>query len=102
MGNIQAPTPQTRELFENEEFINLCKALNICLSSIAQLSDLQKSLIQKAKSPSNTEQQISSSGRIILFTSAKLRNLDQLQVFLSESIQKYNKDFDISVKNDKS
>jgi hypothetical protein len=105
MGNVQAPTQQTRQSFEGEEFINLCKALNVVVQSIAQISELQLNLhqqIQKNKATSPTgESQLKNSARIILFTSAKIRNLEQLQEFASKAIQECNNNIDLTLKNDK-
>ncbi len=96
MGNIPPPSPQTKQLFEGEEFINLCKALNLCVNSIAQMSKLQ---IELATTPAEREN-MNNSGRIILFTSERYRNLDQLQEFVAKAIEECNKTIEQTMKNE--
>lgn len=60
------------------------------------MSQLQQSLIRNK--PNN--QQILNAGRIVLFTSAKIRNLDQIQEFLVKSIEECNKIIDLAPKNE--
>ena len=90
MGTVLPPSPQTKQLFEGEEFINVCKALNISVNSIAQVSQLQKNMCVD----SNSIDPIPNSGRIILFTSTKIRNIDQIQEFLKKSIDECNKNIE--------
>ena len=96
MGNIPPPSPQTKQLFEGEEFINLCKALNLCVNSIAQMSKLQ---IELTTTPAEREN-MNNSGRIILFTSERYRNLDQLQEFVAKAIEECNKTIEQTMKNE--
>lgn len=96
MGNILPPMAHARQLFENEEFINLCKGLKIAVDSIAQISEMQQNLM--ASEPNKT---VLNSGRIILFTPAKYRNLDQIQEFLSKLIEEFNKNIENITKNEK-
>ena len=84
------PLPHNRQLFEGEEFINLCKALNIAVNSIAQATQLQQKLISEY----NSSEMVNNSGRIILFTASKFRNLEQVQEFLNKSMQECNKNID--------
>lgn len=102
MGNILPPIAHTRQLFENEEFINLCKGLNIAVNSIAQISEMQQVLLTtESATEAKTSKNVSNSGRIILFTSARNRNLDQIQEFLSKSIEECNKNIENLIKNEK-
>jgi hypothetical protein len=98
MGNIIPPMPQQRQLFEGEEFINLCKALNIAVNSIAQTSELQQNIW--IESNAKNEIKIPNSGRIVLFSSAKTVNLDQIQEFLNKAIEECNKSIDQLLKNE--
>ena len=101
MGQILPPLSHSRQLFEGEEFINLCKALNIAVNSIAQTSQLQQKLINEY----NSSDLVNNSGRIILFTTSKYRNLEQIQEFLDKSMQECNKNidnFEKQAKTDKS
>ncbi len=100
MGQILPPLPHARQLFEGEEFINLCKALNTAVNSIAQTTQLQQKLINEY----NSSEIVNNCGRIILFTTSKYRNLEQLQEFLNKSMQECNKNVDQlekQAKNDK-
>ena len=100
MGNIIPPMPQTRQLFEGEEFINLCKALNIAVNCIAQTSALQQSLHLELDPRKNVSKSVPNSGRIILFSSAKTINLDQIQEFLNKAIEECNKNIEQLMKNE--
>jgi len=100
MGSILPPLPHARQLFEGEEFINLCKALNTAVNSLAQTTQLQQKLISEY----NSSEMVNNCGRIILFTTSKYRNLEQLQEFLNKSMQECNKNVDQlekQAKNDK-
>lgn len=97
MGKILPPLQQTRQLFEGEEFINLCKALNTAVNCIAQATQLQQNLFNEYKS----SDMIKNSGRIILFTSSKQRDLDRMQEFLEKAIQECNKNIEQSVRNER-
>ena len=100
MGQILPPLPHARQLFEGEEFINLCKALNTAVNSIAQTTQLQQKLINEY----NSSEMVNNCGRIILFTTSKYRNLEQLQEFLNKSMQECNKNveqLEKQAKNDK-
>jgi len=120
MGNILPPFSHPRQLYDNEEFINLCKGLNIAVNSIAQTSELQQNLLQQqlstnsdlfdsaaaaaasssASTVNNSNKSVLNNGRIILFTSAKNRNLDQIQEFLTKSIEECNRNIDNLIKTD--
>lgn len=111
MGNVKAPSlHQTRQNFEGEDMVNLCKALNIAVGLIAQMSPMQINLLKKASkdkqlseinyNDQNSSKIINNSGRIILFTSAKVRDLDQIQEFMVKSIEKCNNDIDAALRND--
>lgn len=100
MGNIIPPIPQTRQLFEGEEFINLCKALNIAVNSIAQTSELQQNLCADAEAKRGSQRSMPNSGRIILFSSATHRNIDQIQEFLNKAIEECNKNIEQLMKNE--
>lgn len=112
MGNVQAPSIQTRQNYEGEDMVNLCKALNIAVGLIAQMSPLQMNLSQKLKTAttptkqhassfaSNQQAQIPNSGRIILFTSARARDLDQIQEFMEKAIEKCNNDIEAAFKTE--
>lgn len=96
MGNILPPMAHARQLFENEEFINLCKGLKLAVDSIAQTSELQQNLMT-----TEPNKIVPNSGRIILFTPAKYRNLDQIQEFLSKLIEECNKSIESLTKTEK-
>lgn len=100
MGNIIPPMPQIRQLFEGEEFINLCKALNIAVNSIAQTSELQQRLSLEEQARNGSPKSVPNSGRIILFSSAKNRNLDQIQEFLNKAIEECNKNIEQIMKTE--
>ena len=87
MGTVLPPSPQTKEIFEGEEFIMVCKGLNISINAIAQTSRLQQNLIAQGNPPES----IPNTGRIILFTPATLRNLDHIQEFLKKAIDECNR-----------
>jgi len=90
MGQILPPLLHARQQFEGEEFINLCKALNTAVNSIAQTTQLQQKLINEY----NSSEMVNNCGRIILFTTSKYRNLEQIQEFLNKSMQECNKNID--------
>ena len=96
MGNIPPPIAHLKQISETDEFILLCKALNICVTSMAQTSQLQQNLYLESQS-----NKIPNSGRIILFTSAKLRNTDKLQDLLQSTIEECNTNIEMLYKNDK-
>lgn len=102
MGNIIPPMPQLRQLFDGEEFINLCKALNIAVNSIAQTSELQQNLCVQfeKKSSGSGKSKIPNSGRIIVFSSAKNQNIDQIQEFLNKAIEECNKNIEQVLKTE--
>lgn len=109
MGNVKAPSIQTRQTYEGEDMVNLCKALNIAVGLIAQMSPMQIGLYQQAKAnkqagisaeQSTSNQLISNSGRIILFTSARARDLDQIQEFMVKSVEKCNNDIEAALQNE--
>ena len=107
MGKIVPPNQQTREMFAGEDFINLCKALNIATNSIAQISELQLALSSSGQNTSDataqgqtTKRSVPNSGRIILFTTAKFRSLDQIQDFLNKAIEECNKNVEQVTKNE--
>lgn len=99
MGSIMPPLSQVRPLYEAEEFINLCKALNVAVNSIAQTSELQQSLSLQAESRNLSPKSIPNSGRIILFSSAN-RNIDQIQEFLNKAIEECNRNIEQVLKNE--
>jgi len=95
MGNVMPPLPQTRQLFEGEEFINLCKSLNIAVNSIAQTSELQQALsVQAEARQAGQGRSVPNSGRIVLFSSASNRNIEQVQEFLAKAIEECNKNIE--------
>ena len=100
LGTVVPPFAQTRHLYEGEEFINLCKALNTAVSSIAQVTELQQNLINEIEQK-KLNKQITNSGRIILFTSARNKHFDQIQEFLNKAIEECNKSIDQLMKNEK-
>ncbi len=101
MGNVVPPMSQTRQLFEGEDFINLCKSLNIAVNSIAQTSELQQSLsLQAEVRQAGQGRSVPNSGRIILFCSAANRNIDQVQEFLAKAIEECNKNIEQLMKNE--
>lgn len=106
MGNVQGPSSQTRQNFEGEDMVNLCKALNIAVGLIAQMTPKQIALNQQLKAkfakqlPEQTGAHVPNSGRIILFTSARVRDLDQIQVFMTKAIEKCNTDVVAALQNE--
>ncbi len=95
MGNVMPPLPQNRQLFEGEEFINLCKSLNIAVNSIAQTSELQQALsVQAEARQAGQGRSVPNSGRIVLFSSASNRNIEQVQEFLAKAIEECNKNIE--------
>lgn len=94
MGTVPPSFPE--KVTPTEEFIFLCKALDTSVKAIAQASPLQQTIIKNK--PKNS--QITNSGRIILFTSAQIRNLDPIQEFLVKSIEDCNKTIELTSKNE--
>lgn len=84
--------------------VNLCKALNIAVGLIAQMSPMQIGEHQKAKANKQQQQQskasASNSGRIVVFTSARARDLDQIQEFMVKSVEKSNNDIEVALQNE--
>ena len=95
MGTVQPPMLSSRPMNPSEEFIHLCRGLSIALNSIAEVSQLQHSLI---KNKSNNP--IHNSGRIILFTSALIRSLEPLQEIMVKAIEECNKAIELNSKNE--
>lgn len=89
MGSIQPQSLQNKQSTDIE-YSNLYKAVNLAVNSIAQMSPLQQSIFQTQNSASS----IPNSGRIIFFTSAKHRNIDQIQENLNKAIEECNKRID--------
>lgn len=83
MGLIPPPLNTTQHR-SYDEMTNLTKTFEYCLKLIAQPSELQVKLMLK-------NSKIANSARIILFTSAKDRNLDKIQDILSNSIEEFNR-----------
>ena len=99
MAGVMPPSLQARSLYEGEDFINLCKALNIAINSIAQLTELQLNLLNEAEAKKQSKN-MNNSGRIILFTSAKNKHFDQIQEFLNKAIEECNKNIEQFIKNE--
>lgn len=104
MGSVQPPSIQSRQSYEGEDMVNLCKALNMAVGLIAQMTPLQVSLNQKAKSKPRDKldsqarnHSVSNSGRIILFTSSRARDLEQIQEFMIKSVEKCNNDIEAAL-----
>jgi hypothetical protein len=107
MGSIPPPPASTQfgsfpmpHISPAEEFINLCKGLNIAVNSIAQASELQQNLLMNEE-VRNSKTTLANSGRIFLFTSALNRNLDSIQDFLNKAIEETNKNIENIIRNDK-
>lgn len=111
MGSVPAPTVQLKPSYEGEDMVNLCKALNIAVGLIAQTSPMQISLAQQqqakaaASSISGTPTKsnaeiVPNTGRIVLFTSSRARDLDQIQEFMEKAIEKCNKDIEAAFRNE--
>ncbi len=107
MGSIPPPPASTQfgsfpmpHISPAEEFINLCKGLNIAVNSIAQASELQQNLLMNEE-VRNSKTTLANSGRIFLFTSALNRNLDSIQDFLNKTIEETNKNIENIIRNDK-
>ena len=93
LGSVVAPQPHMQQLFAGEEYINLCKALNIAVNSMSQVSPLQQTIIGEQQQVTDTAV-VPNSGRIVLFTSAKVRNLDDVQAFVASALDECNKNVD--------
>jgi hypothetical protein len=112
MGSVPAPTVQLKQSYEGEDMVNLCKALNIAVGLIAQMSPMQISLAQQQQAKASSASSISgtptkssaeivpNTGRIVLFTSSRARDLDQIQEFMEKAIEKCNKDIEAAFRNE--
>jgi hypothetical protein len=89
MANVDPPTLHIRELFDGENFINVCKALNVSASGLAQITQLQQNYL--LKNNRNTSL-VKNPGRIVLFTSAQsVQTIEAIEQFLVKSIEELNK-----------
>jgi hypothetical protein len=89
LGTVIPPSQQLAQMFEGEDFINLCKGLNLSASSLAQMTDLQRIYLLKNNRNSNL---IKNSGRIILFTSiVSIKTIEAIEQFFVKSIEELNK-----------
>jgi hypothetical protein len=89
LGTVIPPSPQLVQMFEGEDFINLCKGLNLSASSLAQITELQRHYLLKNNRNSNF---IKNSGRIILFTSiGSISTIEAIEQFFVKSIEELNK-----------
>ena len=86
MGTVKPPLQKT--INRDEECFNLYKSLETSINFITQISQLQHDLLQRHNS---NEAIVSNSGRIILFTPASFRNIEQIQDILNSTILECNK-----------
>ena len=89
LGAVTPPNPHMVAQFEGEDFINICKGLNIAAGSFAQTTNLQKQHLSKHNLNSGL---IKNCGRIILFThNTSIESFETMEKFLVKSIEELNR-----------
>lgn len=85
MGSIMPPS---KNACNDEEIKSLSKSIDGAIDAISNISQLQMHLLEKNNFYYDN---MPNSGRIILFTPAKHRDLIQIQENFNNSILEYNK-----------